>query len=96
MNKDYTYCVGFSQVAPHGLCKNCRWYIPKGQEPNEAIWWTSAQYDPNTDKCPLYESKTESNECCCIDVNSKLFKIIQDETRINTTRSKEDLLPKTE
>lgn len=62
MNKDYTYCVGFSYITPPGLCKNCRRYIPEGQEPKEAIWWTSAQYDPNTGKCPLYEPKNKSNE----------------------------------
>ena len=38
MNKDYTYCGGFSYVGPHGLCKNCRRYIHEGQEPKEASY----------------------------------------------------------
>lgn len=62
MNKDYTYCAGFSYVAPPGLCKNCRRFIPKNEAPKEAIWWTSACYDPNTGKCPLHDPKTNNNK----------------------------------
>ena len=60
MNKDYTYCAGFSYVAPPGLCKNCRRLFPFGnQAPKDDIWWTAPQYDPETGECPLHEPKTK-------------------------------------
>ena len=62
MNKDYTYCAGFSYVAPPKLCKNCRRFIPKNEAPTEAIRWTSDCYKPNKDKYPKYDPKTNNNK----------------------------------
>ena len=62
MNKDYTYCFGFNIFYLAKLCKSCRRFIPGNQAPKEAIWWTSACYDPNTGKCPIYEPKTNNNQ----------------------------------
>lgn len=62
MNKDYTYCFGYNIFALADICKNCRRLIHDNQIPNNAIWWSDAQYDTNTGKCLLYEQKIKSDE----------------------------------
>lgn len=58
MNKDYTYCAGFSYVAPPKLCKNCRRLGYVNQAPIEGVWWWfDIEYNPETGKCHRYEPK---------------------------------------
>ena len=58
MNKDYAYCIGFGCFDQPSLCKSCRRNIPFNKPvPKEVMWWRSACYNPNTGKCPLYDSK---------------------------------------
>lgn len=61
MNNDYTYCFGFNIFALANLCKNCNRNIPFSVPIPNAIWWTTAHYNPDTGKCLLYEPKTNNN-----------------------------------
>lgn len=55
MRSDYCYCSGFGYFDQPKLCQDCKRHVPRHQPiPDYVIWWTEAQYNPQTEDCPQY------------------------------------------